>query len=329
LNSETIPMNPDGPGRPRRSRGGARNANHLNDGQKVKLWEKLRTMAAELAAERPAIRPLAERLTRELGFHITRHNVVGAVDAGVIPAWDPVEEPRTAARGLSELNARLGRLERVVERLCSELGLEADGHACQSPPSQHVISPAAAPGPGISSTVLENQDPGAATTYDDGAETSRPAVAEQPGAPTTAGPVPDPRPEYPRSVVGPRAAALRSPLPSGSGSDDVPDCQRWRASFYEFRVAVIVGRNGDTGKEVPTWIMHVLHHGLPASNHSTRRRKERMAERIRQAAERALGDVGCGRIIGHMDVASSHQEATLYRRLTVQEIAWMGLPPPR
>jgi hypothetical protein len=338
LNTETIPMNPDGPRRPR---GGARSANHLNDGQKLKLWERLRGMEAELAAERPAHRPLAERLSREMGFRVTRNNVIGAIEAGVVPAWDPVEDPRASVRGLSELNARVGRLERMIERLYSELGVEADGPAGRLPPEQHIIPPSppvppvlpAPPGPSSPPGLAnfgheaEIQDPGAATTYGDGAAADRQAVAEQAPGPAGPGPEPEPRCEYPRTVVGPKAAALRSPLPEGAGCDDVPDSQRWRASLYEFRVAVFVGRIADQDA-VPLWVVHVLHHGMPASNHSTRRRKERMVDRIKRSAERALGDVGCGRIVGNCDVASSHQEITLYRRLTAQEIAWMGLPPP-
>jgi hypothetical protein len=328
LNTETIPMNPDGPDRPRRPRG----VNHLNDGQKLKLWERLRGMAAELAAERPAFRPLAERLSREMGFRVTKHNIVGAVEAGVVPAWDPVEDPRASARGLSELNVRVGRLERMIERLCSELGVEADGPAGRLPPEQNVIAPAppappSQPGPANFAGTGENQGPDGATTSVDRAAADRPAVAEQPQASgPAAAPPPAPLPEYPRTVVGPKAAALRSPLPDGAGCSDIPDTQRWRASLYEFRVAVIVGRVAD--KTVPTWVVHVLHYGLPASNHSTRRRKERMIDRIKGAAERALGDVGSGRIVGSCEVSKGHQEITLYRRLTAQEIAWMGLPPP-
>lgn len=313
---ETIPLPGPGPDRRR-----ARHVNNLSDAEKVRLWDRMRELGDEIAGERPEVRDLARRLEAELGFQVTRHNVEGAIAAGILPDWreqvsqdDPAGTLPEVSERLAALADRVAGLETVILRLCSEFNLERPAF---SAPERFIIPRPEATEPEPEPEPQTEPAPAPGRPWD------RPPVAEQ--SPPPAKPPPTPRrPPFPRGLCGPKADALRNPLPEGAGIGAVPMSQRWRAGGYEFRIAV-VSREA-AGHHC--WCLHVLHHGWTPGQHATSRRLEKLAGKLQRAAVRALSDVGTGKMLGLGEADRSAQYLSIARKCTEQENAWAGLPAP-
>lgn len=91
-----------------------RKHNALSDGQKIKLWDWLRSVQTEAEADSWSAVRAAKRATQELGFSVTHENVRGAVEAGVVPAFTGKDRVGPSAR--------LKELERRVEALADAGG---------------------------------------------------------------------------------------------------------------------------------------------------------------------------------------------------------------